>query len=85
MYRNISVVTVSEGSQMLTDLKILSRSKLINGYLNEARIVTLNAETLKTYYSYPLSIAARDLGVCSTALKRYFSKAQYRLCTMCTD
>jgi hypothetical protein len=55
----------------MAELKILSRTKLINGQLHESRLIVLNAANLRAYFSYPLNIAARDLGVCSTALKRY--------------
>ncbi len=52
------------------DLKILTRSKLINGCLHESRPVVLNAANLRNYFSYPLNVAAREFGVCPTAMKR---------------
>ena len=52
------------------DLKILSRSKLIDGRLHESRPVVLNAAQLRNYFSYPLNVAAREFGLCPTALKR---------------
>ncbi len=50
---------------------ILSRSKLIDGRIHEARIVVLNEANLRSFFIYPLDIAAREFGVCPTALKRW--------------
>ena len=52
-------------------MKIVPRAKLVDGRVQAPRIVILNAANLERYYSLPLSLAAKDLGVCPTSLNWY--------------
>jgi hypothetical protein len=56
-------------------LRIASRIKLIDGVKHEPGIVVLSHSNLERHFSSPLQVAARDLGVCTTALKRYYFHA----------
>jgi hypothetical protein len=56
-------------SQVKT-LRIASRSKRIDGVIHEPGVVMLSISNLERHFSSPLHVAAKDLGVCTTALKR---------------
>ncbi len=51
------------------DMRIVPRAKMADGRVQAPRTVILNAANLKCYFSLPLHVAAKDLGVCPTALK----------------
>jgi hypothetical protein len=51
-------------------LRITSRSKRIDGVVHEPGVVILSLSNLERHFSSPLHVAAKDLGVCTTALKR---------------
>ncbi len=58
------------------ELVIITRRKHADGQRNSnskhlSRLVKLNAQMLKTYFGYPLGVAAKSLGLGETALKRY--------------
>jgi hypothetical protein len=55
--------------------RIASRSKRIDGVVHEPGVVVLSHSNLEIYFSSPLHVAAKDLGVCTTALKRYYFHA----------
>jgi hypothetical protein len=48
---------------------IQRKTKVIDGRIIEPSPVVLNEASLKPYFSYPLEMAAKELGVCSTSLK----------------
>ena len=50
--------------------KISARSKRIDGLVHERGVVVLSHSNLERHFSKPLHVAAKDLGVCATALKR---------------
>jgi hypothetical protein len=50
-------------------LRIASRSKRIDGVIHEPGVILLNFSDLERHFSSPLRVAAKDLGVCTTALK----------------
>jgi hypothetical protein len=50
-------------------LRIASRSKRIDGVVHESGVVLLSLSNLERHFSSPLHMAARDLNVCTTALK----------------
>ena len=66
----------------MVDMRIVSRAKPVDGLVQAPRIVILNASNLKRYYSLPLSLAAKDLGVCPTALK-WYRKCQFARFLLC--
>ena len=57
---------------------VVTRSILHHGknyrdkFCSTRRVVVLDINMLKCYFDVPLQDAAKSLGVCSTALKRYF-------------
>ena len=50
-------------------LRIASRSRKIDGIVQEAGIVVLRYSDLEKQFATPLHEAAKALGVCTTALK----------------
>ena len=50
-------------------LRIASRSKSIDGVVQEPSVVVLQFSDLERHFSSPLRVAAKELGVCTTALK----------------
>ncbi len=51
-------------------MKIASRAKSVDGQVQESQVVVLSFSTLEPHFSFPLSVAAKRIGVCTTALKR---------------
>ena len=51
-------------------MKIVARSKAVDGQREDSRVVVLNASNLEAFFVQPLHIAAKNLGVCSTSLKK---------------
>jgi hypothetical protein len=50
-------------------LRIAPRSKRIDGVVHVSGVVVLSLSNLERHFSSPLHVAAKDLGVCITALK----------------
>ncbi len=50
-------------------LRIASRSKRIDGVMQEPTVVVLSHSDLEKHFASPLYEAAKALGVCTTALK----------------
>ena len=50
-------------------LRIASRSKRVDGVIHEPVVVVLRHSDLEKHFTSPLHVAAKLLGVCTTALK----------------
>ncbi len=57
--------------------KIVPRAKQINGQIEHPNPVVLTIENLERHFSFPLNIAAKQLGVCETSLKWCESCSMY--------
>jgi hypothetical protein len=60
---------VLQGSQAVQSFKIIPRAKQINGQMEHPVPVVLTIENLERHFSFPLCVAAKQLGVCETSLK----------------
>ncbi len=52
------------------ELKIVARPKGVDGQKEEPRVVILKASNLEELFVQPLHVAAKNLGLSSTSLKR---------------
>ena len=51
-------------------VRVVRRNRQAGGSKQESRVIGLTAEILVEHFSSPLEVAARNLGVCPTSLKR---------------
>ncbi len=54
---------------LVKELRITSRSKFIDGVVQESGVVVLKHSDLEEHFASPLHVAAKVLGVCTTSLK----------------
>jgi hypothetical protein len=56
-------------SSAITSMRIASRPKGIDGKINDPVVITLSLGNLEPHFLTPLTVAAKSIGVSTTALK----------------
>ena len=68
-----------------TEHKIVARANRTEGQEVETRIVSLTVDILRLHFRSTLQVAARNLGISVTALKRLPNEIKYLKETVCSN